>query len=247
MIDIVVNADDFGLDASVNSAIIEAFNKSLIDSATIMANMPGFEEAIELIYENKLTGKIGVHLNLDPAYFLTKNILSSKLFLENEYDEIRKNRWKLIFVTKNTGLKLYEEFNEQIKRVIDRGIKPTHLDTHHHLHEIWPVTKIVIMLLRKYKIPSMRILNNTNVRTTCHKKAYRNAVNYILKKKNINYSDYFGNQIEARRFLLQYRGRKNDKKLEIMVHPVYDDSGKLVDKIGHEKYFLKRYNYSNNE
>ena len=42
---IIVNADDFGLDAAVNKGIMEAFSSGILSSATIMANCPGFEEA----------------------------------------------------------------------------------------------------------------------------------------------------------------------------------------------------------
>ena len=43
----IINADDFGLSSSVNK-IVESFNNGLINSTTLMANMPGFEEAVEL-------------------------------------------------------------------------------------------------------------------------------------------------------------------------------------------------------
>jgi chitin disaccharide deacetylase len=41
-----INADDFGLNSSVNKAIIEAFDNNYINSTTLMANMPGFDEAV---------------------------------------------------------------------------------------------------------------------------------------------------------------------------------------------------------
>jgi predicted glycoside hydrolase/deacetylase ChbG (UPF0249 family) len=61
---IIANADDFGLNDEVNQAIVEAFEKHMISSATLMANMPGFEEACELAHRHGLLGRIGVHLNL---------------------------------------------------------------------------------------------------------------------------------------------------------------------------------------
>ena len=41
---IIVNADDFGMRAEVNQAIVDAFEQRLISSTTLMANMPGFGE-----------------------------------------------------------------------------------------------------------------------------------------------------------------------------------------------------------
>jgi predicted glycoside hydrolase/deacetylase ChbG (UPF0249 family) len=37
---IIVNADDFGMSAEVNRAIVEAFENNVISSTTLMANMP---------------------------------------------------------------------------------------------------------------------------------------------------------------------------------------------------------------
>ena len=42
---LIVNADDFGMSAAVNKAILKAFQEKLISSTSIMANMPGFDEA----------------------------------------------------------------------------------------------------------------------------------------------------------------------------------------------------------
>jgi predicted glycoside hydrolase/deacetylase ChbG (UPF0249 family) len=39
---IIVNADDFGMGPETKRAIVAAFDKSLISSTTLMANMPAF-------------------------------------------------------------------------------------------------------------------------------------------------------------------------------------------------------------
>jgi len=71
---IIVNADDFGMSAETNRAIVEAFENSVISSTTLMANMPGFEEACELAHRHRLLGKIGLHLNLTSGYPLSAPI-----------------------------------------------------------------------------------------------------------------------------------------------------------------------------
>ena len=65
---IIVNADDFGMSAEANRAIVEAFENNVISSTTLMTNMPGFEEACELAHRRRLLGKIGLHLNLTSGY-----------------------------------------------------------------------------------------------------------------------------------------------------------------------------------
>ena len=57
---IIVNADDFGMSAEANRAIVEAFENNVISSTTLMTNMPGFDEACELAHRRRLLGKIGL-------------------------------------------------------------------------------------------------------------------------------------------------------------------------------------------
>ena len=49
---IIINADDFGLSHDVNLAVVEAFKRGFVTNATIMVNMPGFEEGVALSKEN---------------------------------------------------------------------------------------------------------------------------------------------------------------------------------------------------
>src|SRR5262245_22529761 len=57
------NADDFGLSASVNEAVIRAHREGILTSASLMVNEPGFEEAVHLARENPRLG-VGLHLTL---------------------------------------------------------------------------------------------------------------------------------------------------------------------------------------
>lgn len=233
---IIINADDFGLKSSVNKAIVESFNNGLINSTTLMSNMNYFEEAVELAYKYNFTNRIGIHLNLDEGHLLTSDILSTNLFDRENHFKLRKNRRNLLFLSKDEKNLIYKEFAAQIERVKKQGINITHIDTHHHIHEIWPITKIIMILLKTYNIPSMRILNNLNRSTRVYKTVYRRMVNKFINTKSANFSDFFGNQLEAMTFLKMNRTDKNDKKLEIMVHPDYNDKGIIIDKIKGREY-----------
>lgn len=45
---LIVNADDFGLCASVNRGVLEAHRRGIVTSASLLATAPGFEEAAPL-------------------------------------------------------------------------------------------------------------------------------------------------------------------------------------------------------
>lgn len=61
---VIVNADDFGLDLDYNQLTLRAFKQGVISSATLMANMPAFNDACELTLQHGLLGRIGLHFNL---------------------------------------------------------------------------------------------------------------------------------------------------------------------------------------
>ena len=77
---IIINADDFGLSHDVNLAVVEAFKRGFVTNATIMVNMPGFEEGVALSKENGFFEKTGLHLNFFEGQPLTEDIKSLPLF-----------------------------------------------------------------------------------------------------------------------------------------------------------------------
>jgi len=233
--EIIINADDFGLKASVNKAILESFNNGLINSTTIMANMAGFDEAVELAHVNGIVDKTGIHLNLSDGYPVTSEIQRTNLFYPGDNTDQRKYKRRLFFLSKRGKEITYKEFAAQIEKVRKAGIPITHIDTHHHIDDVWSVTKIILALLKTYQIPSMRILNNLNRSTKFYKSGYRKIINKIIKFHGANFSDFFGDHIEAISFLRNKRSLCEDKKLEIMVHPDYNDKGILINRINNQE------------
>lgn len=227
---LIINADDFGLNTSVNNAIIELFEKGWINSTTLMANMPAFDEAINLAYENNIINKIGIHLTLTEGGPITNEISKRNLYNKDNSD-ITKFKRKLFFLSKQEKEVIYKELEAQIIKVKNAGIKITHIDTHLHTHEVWAITQLIFVLLRAYKIPTMRILNNLNPSTTYFKSSYRNIINKVIQNKGLNNSDYFGNQLQVILKLKQNEMFFDKTKLEIMVHPDYNKEGRIIDKI----------------
>jgi chitin disaccharide deacetylase len=233
---IIINADDFGLKSSVNKAIVASFNTGIITSTTLMANMPGFNEAVELAHQNNILNKIGIHLNLTEGYPITGDIKKTSLFY-NQYNlDLDKHKKNLFRLTINEKRIVINEFAAQIEKVKNAGIQITHIDTHHHIDEVWSITQIIMALLKKYSIPSMRILNNLNKSSSFYKKTYRKLVNKFIKINHANFTDYLGNQLEAATQLVNDPSFCDDKKLEIMVHPDYSSDGLIIDKIKNQEY-----------
>jgi chitin disaccharide deacetylase len=233
---VTINADDFGLKSSVNKAIAECFKSGVITSTTLMANMPGFDEAVEMAHKYNFADKTGIHLVLTEGTPLTTGILDTNLFYNEFNTDLKKHKKRLFLLSSNDKKLIFNEFSSQIEKVRNAGIEITHIDTHHHIDEVWSVTNIILGLLKKYDISSMRILDNLNHSTRLHKIAYRKIVNSYIRLRGSNYSDFMGNQIEALSEIRNDRSFMKNGKLEIMVHPDYNKSGMIVDRIKSKEY-----------
>jgi chitin disaccharide deacetylase len=235
---VIINADDFGLNSSVNKAIVESFNSALINSTTLMANMPGFEEAVEIAHNQKLIEKIGIHLVLTDGSSLTEEINSMDLFFKKNAISSSLRFKKLFFLNRREQNIIFKEFAAQIEKVKNSGIPITHLDTHHQIHDMWAIMQILIELLKRYNIPSMRILNNLEKSHYYYKNAYRSVINYYLKGQKVNFTDFLGNQTDIITVLKKNPAflSNQNKKIEIMVHPCINANGLLTDKIGDKEY-----------
>jgi predicted glycoside hydrolase/deacetylase ChbG (UPF0249 family) len=53
-------------------------------------------------------------------------------------------------------IRIYDELRAQVRRILDAGLEPTHLDTHKHTHLLPPVLDAVARLSEEYKIPWVR-------------------------------------------------------------------------------------------
>lgn len=150
---LIVNSDDFGYSRGVNHAIIDTHTEGILTSATLMANTPGFNHAVELAKKNKRLG-VGVHLVLTFLKPLEDDVPSltdenGNFYHLNDY-RVQKHQ-----VNPDD---LYKEWDRQIQKVINAGINPTHLDSHHHSHTFNQIhLDVFLTLANKYNLPTRGI------------------------------------------------------------------------------------------
>jgi chitin disaccharide deacetylase len=158
---LIVNADDFGLTAGVNRAILELHSAGLLTSATLMARAGASEEAIEIACATPTLG-VGCHVVLvDGTPVLSAQNQIPNLadptseqfrptilkFLEGLYREYPKK-----FVSQ-----IEAETRAQIEFLLNRGVRITHIDTHKHTH-MFPA--ILRPVLRAAYACGIRIIRN---------------------------------------------------------------------------------------
>ena len=153
---LIINADDFGLCESVNKGIVETHTKGVLTSTTIMANMPAAEQAVDLA-KNLPTLGLGVHLNLTAGKPLCRDN-TVKLILDSQgYFALSPGKLALAsLITGKVRTAIETELASQIQWLIDKGIKPTHLDSHKHIHSFPTIFSIVCRLAKRFGISAIR-------------------------------------------------------------------------------------------
>jgi len=134
---LIVNADDFAYSHSVSKGIIEAYKNGIVTSTTMMVTMPAAEASAKLALENPGLG-VGIHLVLTAGRPLIQNL---KTLIREDGTFMRPN------VLPDTDIDINEverEYRAQLERFLSFGLKPTHFDSHHHMHadaRIYPVVE----------------------------------------------------------------------------------------------------------
>ena len=140
---LIVNADDYAYCPGVCQGILQAATRGIVRSTTVMANMDGFEEAVAKAKEVPGLG-IGVHLNLTSG----KPLTASYPYVDENGCFLRDFCW-----APNHERQVVAELTAQLERVLSTGVHPTHLDSHHHIHDKDYVSYIVLDFSRSYGLP----------------------------------------------------------------------------------------------
>lgn len=210
---VIVNADDFGLSANENAVILGAFQAGLISSATAMANMPAFEAACVIARHPLLEGRIGLHFNLTYGRPLSQSILARPNFCDSAgvFDlNLARHRFWLSREDRHAVL---EELEAQWQRCLDNGLRPSHLDSHQHVHNIWPIGEIVARFARRQGV-AVRLARNLGQNLSLPKRAFKALLNSRLRSLAGVTADYVCTPLDVRNGEVP-----DDGVLEIVAHP----------------------------
>jgi len=222
---IIVNADDFGQSTIVNRAIMACFDRGLISSATIMANMPGFDEACGMAISRQLTDRIGVHLNLTDGWPLLPE-LRSNTALCNASGRFRRLRSHLL--SKSDRAMIAAEVGAQIQRCRDAGLPLTHADSHQHVHNEPMVFLAIQPVLKQLGIRHLRISRNMDpLPILSLKRITKSCFNRWIAHHGFRGTDYFGTVENFEH--VRSADRLATASIEILTHPSFDQDGTLID------------------
>ncbi|MBU1024251.1 ChbG/HpnK family deacetylase [bacterium] len=153
---LIVNADDYGLVSSVSEGIIHSHLNGIVTSTTALINIASDADISRL--KSISTLNAGVHLALTAGQStLSKNKIPNLVDDGNFFRRKSKNRpvddyGTLVFENVPED-EIRREFESQIEKFSAKGLRPSHLDTHHHIHANEKILDAVISVAIEYNLP----------------------------------------------------------------------------------------------
>lgn len=194
-----MSADDFGLTEGINRGIIKSFNEGIITNASLMANTPAFEHAVDLARGNPGL-VIGIHLNLlkgrplQPAGKVRSLVNADGVFYTLPRFIPRLLLGRVDFAEAE------RELRSQIEKVLAAGLKVTHLDSHRHFHVYPSLLRLVVRLAKEYKINRIRCPLGVSIFPTSFKKltltVLARRARRLMDDNNIRHNERFCDLVE---------------------------------------------------
>ena len=146
---LIVNADDFNLTEGVTRGIIHGHRNGIITSTTVMVNLPGLERSRDLAREASGLG-LGLHVNLTlGAPVLPAGAVPS---LVDRTGRFVRDRTRV--GESGTDQDIRAEVGAQARRFEEVfGHRPTHLDTHYHMHRLPRIFEAILDAARGLGVP----------------------------------------------------------------------------------------------
>ena len=158
---LIVNADDFGLTAGVNRAIVESHSGGVVSSATLMANGAAFADAVTAA-RSAPNLSVGCHVVLvngtpvSPPDAVDTLLAIRSAEPEKFYSSLSAFAARAMLGGFDPD-QLVAEITAQIRKIQSTGLQVTHLDTHKHAH-MFP--EILAAFLRAARICGVRAIRN---------------------------------------------------------------------------------------
>jgi chitin disaccharide deacetylase len=151
---LIVNADDFGLTEGTNRAIVHAHRQGIVTSTSLLANGYAFDHAVQSTREVPTLG-VGVHLTLTEGLPVSAN--AQALLDQNGKLPLSNQPFARSLITGRLPADaIRAEFRAQIEKILNTGIRPTHLDGHKYIHLLPGIIHITAELAREFSIPVIR-------------------------------------------------------------------------------------------
>ena len=152
-----MNADDFALSAGVNRGILACFHHGILRSTSLMPNGAAFDDAVQLARQTPDLG-VGVHLALVGEKCVAPRAQLGHLVDDEGNLPASYAAFARGYLMHRFTLRAIErEIAAQMERVLATGLRPTHLDSHQHVHLLPGIFALTVRAAKNVGIPVIRV------------------------------------------------------------------------------------------
>lgn len=154
---LIVTGDDFGFSRGVNRGVVEAYDRGILTSASLMVTGGAAAEAVALA-RSRPDLAVGLHLVVvDGRAALSPREIPSLVDAAGRFrtDPVSAGlRYQFSIAARR---QLEREIRAQLGRFRDTGLALSHVDGHHHMHLHPVVLALLVDLSREFQIPAIRL------------------------------------------------------------------------------------------
>ncbi len=229
---LIVNADDFGLTRPITDGVIDAFERGILTSASLVATGEAFDRAAQYASGHPDLDS-GVHLMivqgapaLPPEQVLSL-VQADGRFLPG-YGEFMARYL-------SGGVRDEEveaEWSAQVARLRGAGVRMTHLDSIQHLHLVPGLFRVALRIARANGIMAMRFPRVPTVLRRAEKGTVRRSLGFLplrlMEQSNLPYLNSSGIRTPDRFFGFHSSGHLDQKALRSVLFGVPQGTSELV-------------------
>lgn len=153
----IINGDDFGFSSGVNQAIIEAHQRGVLTSTSLMVSGQAFEEAVALAKAHPNLG-VGLHLTLAKGRSVLPpsqipHLVDSDGNFSNQPDRAGVYYQFNASARREIGM----EIRAQLEKFRSTGLPLSHVDGHLHMHSHPVILGALVNLADEFNIKVIRL------------------------------------------------------------------------------------------
>jgi chitin disaccharide deacetylase len=156
---LIVNADDLAIHPSINAGILSAYRSGILSSCTMLMTTSYLDMTIRSFVRPALL-PIGIHLSLTLGRAVSRPDQVPSLVDENGEFKLSAGHLICRSFASDQGRQLLreiaKELTAQLQLACDMGLRPSHADSHQHVHTNPAIFALLEDLLPRYGIDRLR-------------------------------------------------------------------------------------------
>lgn len=153
---LLINADDLGFDEDTFSVTTRLMDAGVVRSATILLDHPLTDAAIAYARANAQRCSFGLHFNIAEGRPLGGKSRPTLTVADGTFAPPIRQRLNAL-ASRLAPVDIAAEAETQLGYLADHGVKPTHLDSHGHMHKFPAVLAALKPVLARHRITRIRL------------------------------------------------------------------------------------------